>query len=342
MNMGQTPLVSVVIVNWNGKDLLPRCLEAVFAQTFPNREVIVVDNASNDGSAEAAQASWRDVRLLRLESNLGFAAANNLGARLAQGRWLALLNNDAFPHPDWLERLLEAAEAHPEFSFFASCLVNSREPQQVEASGDIYHVSGLAWHRDGNLHDSQVPRSEEVFSACAAAALYERQAFLAVDGFDEDYISHHEDVDLGFRLRLHGHRCGFVPQAVVEHLGSASYGEESDLTVYRVQRNLVWTYVKNMPSPLVWQYLPAHLFANLFFLLYYAAQGRGSLIWRAKRDALRGLRRMLRKREAIQSGRKVDAEEIQRVLDSGWLSPYLLGKRAKKVKRLLLALGIRT
>ncbi len=332
--MAEAPLVSILIVNWNGKDYLYHCLEAVFAQTIQSREVIVIDNASTDGSPEAALVAWREIRLVRLEKNVGFAAANNLGAKLAQGRWLALLNNDAFPHPDWLEKLLEVAETHPEFSFFSSCILSANEPERIEAAGDVYHISGLAWHRAGGLSVSQVPSQGEVFSACAAAALYERQAYLEVGGFDEDYVSHHEDVDLGFRLRLQGYRCCFVPQAVVEHVGSASYGRESDLTVYRVQRNLVWTYVKNMPSPLLWKYFPAHLSANLFFLLYYTARRRMNLIWRAKRDALRGLGYMLRKRAIIQHKRRVPMQDLTSVFEQGWLSPYLLGKRGRSVKQL--------
>ena len=335
------PLVSVVIVNWNGWDTLPRCLEALASQSFEDFEVILVDNASSDGSADEAEMRWPHMRVIRLEENLGFAAANNLGARKACGRWLALLNNDAFPEPDWLEELIHASQSNSNFNLFASKIIQSKNPAKIDGTGDIYHVSGLAWHRDYNqplalAHNE----ADEVFSPCAAAAFYKREIFLEVGGFDEDFISHHEDVDLGFRLRLLGHRCLYVPQAIVEHIGSASYGVESDPTVYQVHRNLVWTFVKYLPGILLLRYLPAHILANMIFLVYYSLRGQGRVIMRAKLDAILGLPRTLRKRRLAQASRAVSVEEIARVLDKDWLSPYVLGKRAGAIQKVSEIFGL--
>jgi GT2 family glycosyltransferase len=335
------PLVSVVIVNWNGAIYLPDCLDTVTAQTFTDYEVIVVDNASNDHSADNIEVKWPGVRVERLDKNIGFAAANNLGARIARGSWLALLNNDTFPASEWIARLLDAANRNPQFSFFASCLVQFETEGRIDSAGDIYHVSGHAWHRDGNrLLDEVHHKEEEVFSPCAAAALYNRDEFLEVGGFAERFSSHHEDVDIGFRLRLHGARCLYVPGAVVEHVGSASYGKESDVTVYHVQRNLVWSFVENMPGHLLWKYLPAHLVANFVFLIYYSMRGKWRIIWRAKIDALLGMRKSLRVRRTIQEKRKVGISELTMVMDHGWFSPYLLGKRSEKIRKVVARLGL--
>ena len=108
------PLVSLLLVNWNGGEVLPRCLDSLAAQTFLDFEIILVDNGSTDGSVESAKARWPGMEVFRQGENTGFAAANNLGARHARGRWLALLNTDAFPAPDWLATLLHAAHEHPE------------------------------------------------------------------------------------------------------------------------------------------------------------------------------------------------------------------------------------
>jgi GT2 family glycosyltransferase len=333
--------VSIIILNWNGKRYIDRCLEATAAQTFSDFETILIDNASTDGSVDSLEERWPGVRVVRLPRNLGFAAANNLGARLARGRWLALLNNDAFARPDWLASLVRAAELHPQYSFFASRILQAEPGDRIDGTGDVYHVSGLAWHRDRNRPLDQAQADyDEVFSACAASALYEREAFLSVGGFEENFISHHEDVDLGFRLRLQGHRCLYVSDAVVEHVGSASYGVESDQTVYHVHRNLVWSYVTNMPGILFWKYLLAHLLANGIFLLYYFLRGQGAAIWRAKRDALLGLPFALRKRHEVQISRKVGTIEIDRMINHGWLSPYVLGKRAKQIRRVAGNIGL--
>jgi hypothetical protein len=176
-------------------------------------------------------------------------------------------------------------------------------------------------------------------SACAGAALYRRDAFLEAGGFDESFFCYIEDSDLAFRLRLRGHRCGYVPQAEVLHIGSALAGVESDFTVYHSNRNLVWAWVKNMPSPLVWIYLPQHLLVNALMLLLYALKGQGRPVLAAKRDALRGLPRVLRARSEIQSRRAVEPLELRRSMSRG-LSAYQ-GTRARgPVDRLLDRLGL--
>jgi GT2 family glycosyltransferase len=328
---GLSPLVSIVVVNWNGADVLPRCLETLTAQVYENYEIIVVDNGSNDHSVDDLDSLWPDIKVIRLEKNKGFAVANNIGARLARGTWLALVNNDAFPEPDWLAVLIEAARKHPDFSFFGSRLVQFDDSRLLDGTGDVFHVSGLAWRRHYNHHVKSVDHKvEEVFGPCAAAALYSREAFWQVGGLEEDFFSYHEDVDLAFRLRLSGHRCLYIPNAVVRHVGSASSGKRSDLSVYYGHRNLVWSYFQNMPSALFWKYLPAHLFVNLTFLLYYSLRGQPGAIWRAKWDALRGLPGALKKRRSIQDQRKVDISEISRVIEHGWIEPYQLAFKARQ------------
>ena len=323
--------VSIIIPNWNGLEVLPRCLEAVFTQTFRDFEVILVDNASTDGSVAFVHENFPAVKVIVLDENHGFAGANNIGAREAKGKWLALLNNDAFPEPDWLTALYAATQEYPHYALFASRLIQAENPDLLDGSGDVYHISGLAWRRHYNFPVEGVEnRVEEVFSPCAAAALYDREAFLEVGGFDEDYRFYHEDVDLGFRLRLHGHRCMYIPGAVVNHLGSASFGKQSAAQVYYGHRNLVWSYFQNMPGYLVWWYLPAHLLANLIFLGYYSLRGHPAAIWRAKWDAVLGLPAALRKRSLIQQRRKVTPAEISRIMEHHWLEPYLLGFRARK------------
>ena len=330
----EPPAVSVLVLNWNGAAHLPRCLDALQAQTFRDFEALVLDNASTDHSADEVEMRWPGFHLIRFEHNLGFAAGNNRGAQLARGRWLVFLNNDAFPQPDWLERLVEAARAWPAFTFFASRLVYAGDLDRMQAAGDVLNVSGFAWSRDNGFPlEAAHLEAEEVFSSCAAAAMFQRRAFLDAGGFNDDFVSHLEDVDLGFRLRLAGQHCLYVPAAVVAHVVSASYGAESERTVYQVQRNVVWMYVANMPGRLFWKYLPAHLIANLVFLLYYTLRGRGRAAGRAKLDALRGLPAALRRRRVIQASRTASLPEIDRVLDHGWLSPYLLGRQSRKRQR---------
>jgi GT2 family glycosyltransferase len=322
--MSTPPLVSVVIVTWNSQKHLPTCLESLSAQANKDFEIVMVDNGSTDDGYLDLEEKYPGLEstIKKLNKNLGFTVANNIGARLARGKYLALLNADAFPESDWLQRLLEAAEKYPNV-FFSSRQIQVDRPDLLDGEGDIYHISGLAWRKNYNLPVYSLNGSQNVFSACGAAAFYPRQAFLDAGGFDEDYFSYHEDVDLGFRLRLRGLNCMLIPQAIVHHVGSASTGKRSDFSVYYGHRNLVWTYFKDMPSILFWIYLPLHIVVNFFYLIYFALKGQGSAIWRAKVDALRGLPGMLRKRRAVQRDRRVSTTEIYRMMSRNWLTPFL-------------------
>ena len=312
------PKVTVIIVNWNGEHFLFRCLSALMSQTVKPQEIILVDNASTDGSLEVARL-FPAVRLLAQDRNNGFARGNNLAieAAAAESEWIALINPDAFAEPRWLEELLVAAESNCRFDVFGSKLINASAPLLLDGAGDVYHVSGLVWRMGHGIPASALQGSEyEVFSPCAAAALYRRSALLEVGGFDEDFFCYVEDVDLGFRLRLAGYRCLYVPKSVVHHVGSGTTGgKNSDFPVYHGHRNLVWTYVKDMPGILFWIFLPLHLAMNLVVLAVFARRGQGRVILRAKRDALIGLPGMWKKRRLVQSKRNVSLLAILRVLN---------------------------
>ena len=324
--MQPTPLVSIIVVYWNSAEHLPRCLDCLAQQTFRNFEVILIDNGSLDQHIDQLHQEYRALvlRIEHLASNLGFAKANNIGAHLARGKWLALLNTDAFPKADWLENLLRATETNPEFVFFASRQIQANAPEWLDGAGDAYHISGLGWRRCYNLSsENHALEVKEVFSSCGAAALYAREDFLQVGGFDEDYFSYFEDIDLGFRLRLNGRKCLYIPDAVVQHVGSGSTGKRSNFSVYYGYRNMIWTFTKDMPGGLFWLYLPIHIGTILFFILYLTVRNQGSMIWRAVFDAVSGLPKALRKRRLIQQNRKVRPQELTYILSTGLLEPYL-------------------
>ena len=322
--------LTVIIVNYNGGRYLDRCLQALAAQTAPPRQVVLVDNASTDGSAEHAEQAFPWLRVIRCPENQGFAAANNLAVACSEpSEWLALLNPDAFPAPDWLAALQQAAHDYPQYAVFGSRLLDAADPAQLDGAGDCYHVSGLAWRHGHGLSACQHGlRVEEIFAPCAAAALYRRQAFLEADGFDERFFCYMEDVDLGFRLRLLGYRCLYAPAAVVHHIGSGATGIRSDFATYYGHRNLVWTYCKNMPAPWFWLYLPAHLVFNLLSLSWLGWRGQGRIAVRAKWDALRELPRIWRQRRHIQAQRKISGRDLQRVMTGTWaMLTQFIGRR---------------
>ena len=311
-------LISVIVVNWNGTPHLRRCLTALRAQQFRDFEAIVVDNGSSDGSDVIVTREFPEFRLLPQTANLGFATANNIGARAASGEWLALLNNDAFAEPDWLTQLAQATRQYPECTGFASCQLSDADPGRLDGAGDSYHSIGLAW-RSGRGRPFGPPwdAPRAVFAPCAAAALYRRAAFLDAGGFDETFFCYFEDVDLAFRLGLQGRRFMYIPQARVRHVGSASHGQSSDFARYHGHRNLVWTFVKNMPTSLLWRYLPEHILLNVLSLLVFTFAGQPRALWRAKWHALKGLPRVLRERRKIQSQRTAPGADLDGLMVHG-------------------------
>jgi GT2 family glycosyltransferase len=312
------PQCKVIIVNWNSWDVLVRCLEKLESQTYKNFKVLVVDNGSSQAIPNDLLSSYPHVTFIHNQGNIGFAAANNQAIKLVyDSEWVALLNPDAFPEPDWLELLIGAAEANPDYSAFAGRQLMEGDNDLLDGDGDVYHISGLVWRGGHGRHVTEAKDElREIFSPCAAAALYRREVILLIGGFDEDFFCYVEDIDLGFRLRLMGHRCMLVPGAIVHHIGSAtSGGQHSDFAIYHGHRNLVWTFVKNIPGILFWLLLPIHVSLNLVSMIWFALRGRGAVIWRAKRDALLGLPKMWRKRQYIQKTRIASTEEIWQQLD---------------------------
>lgn len=315
--------ISVIIVNWNGEQFLEQCLNALLAQTVRPYEIILVDNASSDASLEIARR-FASVRLIELDHNAGFAQGNNLAIKAADAgsEWIALLNPDAFADPRWLEMLLGTAKSKPEYAVFGSKLVNATNPTLLDGAGDVYHLSGLVWRMNhGSPALTSVEQQREIFSPCAAAALYRRSALLEMGGFDEDYFCYVEDVDLGFRLRLAGYRCLYVPSSIAHHIGSGTTGgQHSNFSVYHGHRNLVWTFIKNMPGILFWLLLPIHILLNLVSVAYFSMRGQSKIIFAAKGDAIKGIPKMWRKRSDIQSHRKASLMTIWRILDKRlWL-----------------------
>lgn len=313
------PKVAVIVVNYNAGDLLSRCLDALRNQTHPIWKIILVDNASTEKPITGNEPWLAKANLIRLETNIGFAAANNLALIAAkEADWVALLNPDAFPEPDWLAKLIESTRKYPAYSSFASRMLSADNPDMLDGAGDNYYSSGRVKRRGhGTIAQGSYLKYDEVFSACAGAALYRKSVLESVGGFDEDFFCYLEDVDLGFRLRLAGYACLYVPEAVVLHVGSGISGRHSDFSSYYGHRNLVWAYIKNMPGYLFWVYFPLHIAANLVGLLLCIRRGQGMLGIKAKLDALKGLPNMLAKRRSIQRLRP-DPAVVHRLICRDW------------------------
>ena len=280
-----------------------------------------MDNASEDGAAAIARSFGAEV--VEAGANLGFAAANNRAARLVDTDWIALLNPDAYPAPDWLERLLAATTRWPQADAFGSTQRDAADPARLDGVGDAYFFAGVPF-RAGFGRVRPVPPEGEVFAPCAAACLWRRERFLALGGFEERFFCYGEDVDLGYRHRLAGGVSVQVPDAVVLHEGSGITGRRSDFTTYHGHRNRVWTYLRDTLPGLLVASLPLHLALNAYLAVRLAVAGQLRPYLRAMRDAARGARPFLAERRALHRGAAPVAGTLT-------YSPLALIRRAPKL-----------
>ncbi len=307
--------VSVIVVNWNGRELLPECLDALQQQTYPFFTVIVVDNGSADGSVQFMRVRYPEVKTISLSTNTGFSAANNRAIQTVNTAYVALLNNDAVPHPSWLQALVDGLDENPRAGCAASKMLLYDQRHMIDRAGDGYTRAGAALMRGRGSSAGEFDRCEPVFGACAGAALYRTSMFADIGLFDEDFFLLYEDVDLSFRAQLGGYQCVYVPDAIVYHKGSTSIVRDSPLSVYYGHRNIEWVYLKNMPSPLVARTIVPHIMYGVMALIFFVTKGRGRPFVRAKLSLLSNIRVLLKKRRESMSRKRVDDTYIWGLLE---------------------------
>ncbi len=306
-------MISVVVLNFNGKRYLEKCLTSLASQTYEDFEVIVVDNASSDGSVDYLKAQFPWARIVKNDENLGFAGGTNSGIRQARGDYILTLNNDTQVDRCFLECLVKPMQSDRSVGMCASKML--LPDGRINSAGICLSRSGAAWDRGTlELDYGQYDRREDIFGPCAGAALYRKEMLDEIGLFDEDFFLYMEDVDLAFRAKLAGWKCIYVPKAVVYHYHGGTAGFGSDLAVYYGNRNVIWYAVKGFPTGLLLTSLPWIVGRNLTVIPYYAMRGQGKTILRSKLDALKGISRMLKKRKSIV--RRAPEREIKRYINT--------------------------
>lgn len=301
--------LSVVIPNWNGKRYLATCLDSLRRQTLPDVSVILVDNASNDGSQAFVRDNYPEVQLIELAENQGFTGACNLGIDAAKSAIVALLNNDTEVDERWADELVAAFAARPEVGIVASKMLLFDQRDRFHTAGDYFTVDGRAGNRGAwESDEGQYDRGEYVFSACGGAAAYRASMLAEIGPLDDDFFFLLEDTDLAWRAQLAGFKVWYAPGAVVYHHLSATGGGVT--ASYFDGRNSIWVLAKNMPAGLLRKYA-ARIIARQVSLAWAALKA-----WRGReaRARLRGMMRgLLTLRGALLKRRQVQA--IKRVSD---------------------------
>jgi len=242
-------LISVIIPNWNGAHLLPTCLDALRRQSCAEREIVVVDNASTDGSLDLLARDYPEARVMALPRNAGFTGACNTGIRESRSEFVALLNSDTQADENWLAEVVAAFERHPEAGLVASKMLLFDRRDVLHTAGDFVRLDGVpgnrgVWQRD----EGQFDREECVFSACGGSAAYRRAMLNEIGLLDDDFFFSCEDVDLAWRAQLAGWKCVFAPKAIVYHKLAATGGGPT--ASFYDGRNMIWVIAKNYPGAL--------------------------------------------------------------------------------------------
>ncbi len=324
----------MIVVNWNRRELLRACLESLARQQEADFEVIVVDNGSQDGSAEMVERDFCErpdlrVRLIRNPVNRGFCAANNQGIAAARAPFIALLNNDAEAHPHWLAALRRCFDGRPQVGMAASKILVHEDPLRIDKAGHLIYLDGQNRGRgSGEIDQGQYDRLEETLWPDGCAAMYRKAMLEEIGGFDEDFFAYGDDAELGLRARLAGWTCLYTPAAVVRHHRGASLGLTSMRRLELIERNRVLLAVKLFPWSLLWLNVPFYV-ARLAAGAIAAVRGRGEIarypgVWGKLRAAcallkgdlaaLRLIPRMLAKRRRLRGIRKLTPGQLRRLL----------------------------
>ena len=336
------PIISVIIVNYNGFGLLKECLDSLRGQTFRDFEIILVDNASSDGSVELVEERYPEVSLIKNRKNYGYGIGNNRGIAAAKGKYIVLLNNDANADPHFLEALIKTAGNNNRVGMFAPKILNYFNRDIIDSAGLIMYRDGIARGR-GRLEKDrgQYNNIEEVIFPSGCACLYSREMLNDIGSFDEDLFLYLDDVDMGLRARIAGWKCKYVPNAIVYHKYSATTKPYSALKGFMVERNRIWIMIKYFPISMI-------VLSPFFTIIRYAhyiygiwmRKGIGikvarsepvyKIVWviiKAYFSAFKGVRNMLKKRNEMIKLKRVSNDEI-----TEWFRRFGLGVKEVSLK----------
>ena len=248
--------VTIIIPNYNGLKFMEPCFKALRAQSDQNFELLVVDNGSTDGSVKWLED--HQIPSIFLEENTGFSGAVNIGIRESVTPYVILLNNDTEPQPDYVKEMVKAIEGSPKIFSVSSKMIQLYHKDLMDDAGDMYSVLGWAYQRGVGQKSSGYNKACRVFSACAGAAIYRREVFDKIGGFDEDHFAYLEDIDVGYRAKICGYENWYCPKAVVYHVGSGTSGSKyNSFKVKLAARNNLYLNYKNMPLlQLILNFLP--------------------------------------------------------------------------------------
>ena len=284
--------VTVVIPNYNGISFLKDCMDSLEKQTYKDFSVLVVDNASKDGSAQFLHENYPWVEVLKLDKNYGFSGAVNKGIAYAKSEYVILLNNDTASDENYVAELVKCMDKDDKIFSANPKMIQMYNKELLDDAGDMYSVIGWGFQRGVGQKSSGYNRECRIFSSCAGAAIYRRSVFDEIGMFDEMHFAYLEDIDVGYRARIAGYKNIYCPSAIVYHVGSGTSGSKyNDFKVNLAARNGIYLNYKNMPLlMLIVNFIPI-VFGIFVKYLFFIKKGFGKAYTEGIKEGLKTCRR---------------------------------------------------
>ncbi len=291
---------TVIIPNYNGMKYLPDCISSLMAQTSRDFDILIVDNASTDGSIEWIES--KGLSCIKNKENLGFAGGVNVGIRACNTEYIILLNNDTRALPTYVENLIRAIERSDKIFSVSPMMIQEKNHALIDDAGDGLCILGWGYQRGIDEPISKYERKKEVFTACAGAAIYRKAVLDSIGLFDEKHFAYLEDIDIGYRAKLHGYHNMYEPSARVYHIGSATSGSKyNSFKVKLAARNTIYMLYKNQPNMQLIINSPFILVGILAKIAFFNKLG-------FKKEYIEGIKEGIKKKNTL---KRVDFSDIK-------------------------------
>jgi GT2 family glycosyltransferase len=323
------PIVSVVIVNYNGLEYLDRCIQSVLDSTLSELEIIVVDNGSSDGSIQYMKNKYIEylsnkLLFIELDNNYGPARARNIGVESAKGKYLCFLDNDTRVHSDWATPAIKEFEKNKDTGIIQCKLMLESNHKQFDYIGEYIGSNGFLIQRVAatTIDSGEYDYRAEILAAKSAGMFIRKSVFDKINGFDDDYFIYVEETDLGWRSWLSGYKAVFVYNSIIYHeFGTSSIvlGESKNNynAKFHGSKNYILTNLKNLSTVNLLKILPIHILLWIGIAWFSLLQGQlksflwihYGIIWN-----IFNIRKTIRKRRIIQNHRKVKDDDLMKIV----------------------------
>jgi len=328
MNESTYPLISIVIVNYNGKEVLENCLKSVYKSTYPNYEVILVDNASIDNSHLKAKEKFPKIKLIENKINLGYCEGNNVGLRVARGDFIMILNPDTIVTANWTNELVNAHKKLGE-GLFQPKILSMSENERLGTTGNIVNILGFGFSRGrGELDRDQYNKIEQIGYASGTCFFLSSKTFKKIGFLDPFLFAYHDDLEYGWRAYELGIKSYYVPTSIIYHAESFSF-KWKPFKFYLLERNRHYCLLSHYSRKTFYKILPELILVEIAVIIFYTVKGLLLQKMKASFNIIKNRKKINEKYNEIQQKRKFSDKEIIQNFSDELIIPEELSKKAK-------------